>query len=165
MNENKFRLLKADIQVEIENLSRLKEEIEELIASIKREPSNIELRAMGSILHDFYCGVERIFERIAIDIDGEIPKGAEWHTQLLIRMGAEIESIRPAVISRKFQNQLKEYLRFRHLFRNIYGFELEWRKNQDLVNSVPELYTKFRTEITTFFEFIDTLTKETTSGT
>ncbi|HEX9974344.1 MAG TPA: hypothetical protein VGD14_19905 [bacterium] len=155
MSENKFKLLKADIQFELENLNKLVVELEALTASLNGTPGFTELRAMGSILHDFYCGVEKIFERIAFAIDGEIPQGSDWHSQLLVRMGSEIEGIRPAVVNKVLQNQLREYLRFRHLFRNVYGFAIEWSKLQRPVNLMPEIYNNFQTELTHFFNFLD----------
>lgn len=57
MSVNKFKLLKTDIKFELENLNKLVVELDELTANIKDAPAFIELRAMGSILHDFYCGV------------------------------------------------------------------------------------------------------------
>lgn len=159
MNKNSFRLLEADIQVELDNLKRLIKESEEIFHSLKEYPTTIELRAMGSILHDFYCGVERIFERIAIDLDGEIPKGEDWHTRILTRMKTPIKEVRPSVISQELQSQLKDYLRFRHLFRNVYGFELKWDKLNGLVQSLPETYGKFEKEISLFFDFLNSLHK------
>lgn len=44
------------------------------------------MRAAGSILHDFYCGVEKIFERIAVVVDKNLPKGDNWHVDLLAQM-------------------------------------------------------------------------------
>jgi hypothetical protein len=46
-----------------------------LLAKISNKPDFIEVRASGSILHDFYCGVEKIFERIALSVDMNLPKG------------------------------------------------------------------------------------------
>lgn len=159
MNANSFRLLKSDIRTELKNLSALKEELDSMKKVIKEYPSHVELRAMGSILHDFYSGIEKIFQRIAISLDGEIPKDADWHTRLIFRMASEVEEIRPAVISGKLQLQLKDYLRFRHLFRNLYGFELEWEKIQTLVQALPEVHDIFDSEISVFLKFIDSLTK------
>ena len=64
MNENRFRLLKADIKAELENLNRLPDELQEGLSYFGEHHSYIELRAIGSILHDFYCGIENIFEEI-----------------------------------------------------------------------------------------------------
>lgn len=160
MNAKKFKLLKADIQFELENLNKLLTELDELIANVKSAPVFTELRAMGSILHDFYCGVEKIFERIALAMDSELPQGPDWHSQLLIRMGSEIERIRPAIINKALQNQLREYLRFRHLFRNVYGFALDWTKLQRPVNMMKEIYHNFQSDILNFFIFLDTIGDE-----
>jgi hypothetical protein len=94
----------------------------------------LETRADGSVLHDFYSVIEKIFKRIAARIDRDVPSGEDWHTDLLIRMAIFLDSIRPNVISENLKEQLAEYLRFRHLFRNIYGFELKWEKCKTLRN-------------------------------
>ncbi|HEY8884396.1 MAG TPA: hypothetical protein VIO35_03715, partial [Chloroflexota bacterium] len=62
-------------------------------------PTSLELRAAGSILHDFYNGVERVFERIATAIDQDLPSAPNWHVDLLDRMAYPIPEVRPAVIS------------------------------------------------------------------
>jgi hypothetical protein len=157
MNKNKFRLLKTDLQNELNNLKNLEEELISIVKSLKNDPNHIELRAIGSILHDSYCCIEKMFERIAIILDEDIPEGRDWHIQLLIRMSSEIEEIRPFVISKKLLTRLKEYLRFRHLFRNIYGFELEWEKIQNLTESIPELLNLYKHEISVFIKFLDSM--------
>ncbi|MBI2265735.1 MAG: hypothetical protein HYU64_11260, partial [Armatimonadetes bacterium] len=90
------------------------------------EPSSLEVRAAGSILHDFYSGIEKIFRRISSNLDGDMPSGEDWHLELLERMSLAVEGLRPSVISEGAKSKLSEFLRFRHLFRNIYGFELKW---------------------------------------
>jgi hypothetical protein len=37
-------------------------------------------------LHGFYSGLERIFERLAETLEGNIPKGENWHQALLYQM-------------------------------------------------------------------------------
>ena len=75
--------LKKQVEVEIENLERLVKEMVEITNKIADEPDFIETRAAGSILHDFYCGVEKIFERITIFINNKLPNGEDWHKELL----------------------------------------------------------------------------------
>ncbi len=162
MNGNRFKLLKADINAELEFLNRLPGELQEGLAYFGERHSYIELRAIGSILHDFYCGIENIFEKIAKALDGELPMGHDWHYQLLNRMGIEIEETRPAVISTKLKDELKDYLRFRHLFRNVYGFVLKWELMQPLVEGLPAALSQFRSEINSFFEFLDELCNNST---
>jgi len=55
--------LKKEIEIELGNLERLAWEMEELTNRFVNNPDFIETRTGGSILHDFYCGVEKIFEK------------------------------------------------------------------------------------------------------
>lgn len=138
--DNEF---KNNIEIELDNLKRLITEMHDLIIKINAEPDFITTRAAGSILHDFYCGIEKIFERIAINIDKHIPKGEDWHTKLLLQM-AEPKKSRKAIIDSVFLQELKEYLRFRHLFRNIYGFVLKWEKIKPLCARLDDIFDKLK---------------------
>lgn len=161
MNAKKIRLLKAEIKAELQNLQRLPDELTSALAYFDEQHSYLRMRAIGSILHDFYCGIEKILERIANTVDGDLPMGQGWHDQLLSQMTLEIEGTRPKVISNELQDQLKEYLRFRHLFRNIYGFVLKWEKMQPLVNEMPNVLNRFTRELSSFFEFLDEMLDQT----
>ncbi len=128
---DKFAALKADIERELQNLERLTLELDTILATTS-ENTVIKVRAAGSVIHDFYTGVEKIFRRIATRVDQDLPTAEDWHVQLLQRMSVPLEEIRPQVIDEPMERNLEEYLRFRHLFRNIYGFELEWERCQPL---------------------------------
>ena len=79
--QQKVQRVVSEIEEELTNIERLLSELNE---HQKEEPRNtFYLRAIGSIFHDFYCGVERIFERIAEELNGGIPEGENWHIQLL----------------------------------------------------------------------------------
>lgn len=144
------RELKKDIEVELKNLERLVSEMKEIVNKVKNEPDFITTRAAASIIHDFYCGVEKIFERIAVNIDGSMPKGEDWHTKLLLQMTQPMNKRKTAVIDSEFVQDLKEFLRFRHLFRNIYGFELKWARIKPLCLKLNDAYNEFKVKIETF---------------
>ena len=120
------------IERELKNINSLKLELE----SCKGNSHTIR-RAKGSILHDFYNGVERIFELITENINGKTTLNGQWHKRLLYQMTAEIKDIRPIVISNNLAAELDEYLSFRHLFRNIYGFELDSNRLDVLIEKFP----------------------------
>jgi len=150
--------LKSEIKIEIKNLERLTNEMKQLLARTKELKSFMEVRAAGSILHDFYCGTEKIFERIAVAIDKSFPKGENWHTELLLQMAKPLERTRDRIISEGLIQKLKEFLRFRHLFRHIYGFELKWDRIRPLCVDVENVLNELRQEMN---EFLNTLNKET----
>lgn len=57
-------------------------------------------------------------------------------------MSIEVPGLRPAVIDKKTYGYLEEYLRFRHLQRNIYGYMLEWERMEPLVKNLPVVLEK-----------------------
>lgn len=70
----KFTALKADIDHELRNLKRLAKELDDILTTTKEE-SIARTRVIGSMLHDFYTGVEKIFRQIAIKVDQDLPAG------------------------------------------------------------------------------------------
>ncbi len=159
--------LRQAIRNEICSLEELYQEINPLIAKgerADREDLVFYSRAAGSILHDFYTGIEKIFQEIAKRLDGGLPKGERWHIELLESMAKSRET-RPSVISDKLKERLKEYLGFRHLFRNIYGLELKWHKLSDLLIQLRDsIWKEFRREMGLFDGFLQEVLKEIEEG-
>jgi hypothetical protein len=160
MAQTKLAVLRADIGREMDDLRRLVAEAEEWQPLLSDWPHTVRTRTVGGILHDFYCGVERIFRHIAARIDEDLPTSADWHIQLLHRMATDIETVRPAVLDRKTARQLDEYLRFRHLFRNVYGFDLEWERCRELLDDLPVTFGRLSQRLKTFDEFLHTLERK-----
>ena len=144
--------LREEIKIEIDNLERLNREMKQLLTMMGNKPSFIEVRAAGSILHDFYCGVERIFERIALSVDKNLPKGENWHMELLLQMAKPFEEIRDAIITKELLQNLKEHLRFRHLFRHIYGFELKWEQFKGCCLKLEDIFSELKIEVEKFMK-------------
>jgi len=156
----KFIRLKAEILREFKDIERCSFELKELLGMIgNKNKSTFDLRAIGSILHDFYCGIERIFERIAKELNGGIPEGDDWHRQLIRDMTLDIKGVRPPVISEELEKMLIEYLRFRHVFRNIYGFSLEWRFMEGLVERLPVTLNTLKKDIEGFSVFLENVSR------
>ena len=56
--------------------------------------------------------------------------------------------------------QLDEYLRFRHLFRNIYSFDLRWERCQGLLAALPGVFDLLVLQLSAFDQFLQTLERE-----
>ena len=108
--ETLLRRLAAEVTAELASLEQLAQEL----AGAPSRADAYSLRARGSILHDFSSGVERIFVRIAGELNGGVPQAERWHQELLGDMVLEIPKVRPAVIDADLATALGEYLRFRH---------------------------------------------------
>lgn len=140
----------AEIERELQNLQELQSELKR----IKSRKDIVFKRSKGSILHDFYNGCERIFKKIAIEINGGYADTEKWHKNLLYRMTLPIEGLRPQVISEKLAADLDEFLAFRHLFRNIYGFELKGNRIEYLAEKFENVSKRFEREIRKFITFL-----------
>lgn len=138
------------IKFEIEQIDRLLESYEDLLAKTHRTtPDLIEITAIASVLHSFYNGLENIFLTIAKGIDQESPTGSQWHRKLLTQM-AKPTSHRPAVLTIETMHQLVDYLGFRHFYRHSYSFFLEWSELEKLVTTLPHTWEKTKGEIKDF---------------
>jgi hypothetical protein len=145
--------IRRDIEQE---LGRLKELLEEA-AAVPEPRDNLTKRALASIVHDVYTCCERIFRRIALDLDGHLPEEPGWHRRLLSLMASDLPGVRPAVISKDVASSLDEYLGFRHVFRNVYGFELEGERLLRLVRGLPSIGKRVAKEVR---RFLGTLEEE-----
>ncbi len=105
-------------------------------------------------LAEVYSGIERIFERIANEIDKHLPKGERWHTDLLTQM-AERRPERPPVISEGTLQRLRQLLRSRHKVNNIYGDELIYKKAEKHAKRVGELFESVTEELDAFNAFLN----------
>lgn len=71
-------------------------------------------------VHDAYSAVEAALDRIGRAFEGPAPPGPRWHLDLLPRMAAPVDGLRPAVLTRGTVAALRELLGFRHVFRSVY---------------------------------------------
>ncbi|MDI6793959.1 MAG: hypothetical protein QME81_14020 [bacterium] len=134
MNEIRFYTLASEIEDELRKIRELLRENEEACHRINQGErfDFLSLRGQGDIIHDFYTGFEKILKKIATDLNGGLSSGEDWHKRLLYQMSFEIKEIRPAVISQESYGILKKLLAFRHVFRNIYGFDLDKERLDEL---------------------------------
>ena len=151
MDEITLKSLLAEIERELENLEELRREMKQ----VKGEDRILSRRSMGSILHDFYNLAERIFKKVAIEINGGYEDSEKWHKALLFKMTIPIKGVRPALISEELAADLDEYLSFRHLFRNIYGFELKGERIAHLAKKFDPVARRFLREIKSFLSHIE----------
>lgn len=154
--QHRFSIVKGRLQLEMQNIGRLRDE---LMArgflfspvSIKDQLSDqFTLRAVGSILHDFYTCVENLFRVIARNMDESMPETPEWHNELLQQMSLSIEDLRPYVISPQTLGYLNEFRGFRHIFRNTYGFNLVGERMERLLRILPATIDSLAADIDMF---------------
>ena len=61
---------------------------------------------------------------------------------------------RPPVLSQKTEKALSEYLAFRQVLRNIYGFEIDSEKLSGLVQKVEKTYQEVKNDLNRSLHFL-----------
>jgi len=112
----KYVVLAEEIADEIKKLKQVLERIKKNLSTLEKGKveNAVYIDSLALNLHSFYTGLENIFENIASKVDGEIPSGESWHTNLLLQMNTLLKDIRPKVISDKILGDLRDLLTFRH---------------------------------------------------
>ncbi len=151
---SKGLLLAARIDSELSDLRQVVNRTLQAWDKAAQQNDDFYLDSVALNLHAFYSGLERIFEKLAAAIDGEVPTAANWHQELLIQMQTEIPAVRPAVISSRLKEMLEEYRGFRHVVRNVYTFHLKPEKLKILAENLDQTFQLAVEELSAFAEFL-----------
>lgn len=158
---SKLRELARDIEMEVGRLTRLESDIQQVQVEIQRDPTRAAIfyESLALKLHNFYTGCERIFRLVASELNGDVPSSYDWYRRLLERMSVEREG-RPAVLTEETAYSLEEYLGFRHVVRNLYGFELDTQRVERLVVGYPPVWHRFDAEVRDFVKWLRALAEQ-----
>jgi hypothetical protein len=157
-----YLYLVTRIHQELRELERVVARTERAIQAARERPEDqdfyIDSAALN--LHDFYAGLERIFQQIGTTVDGNIPTGQNWHRELLQQIHSDLPDLRPPVLSTEVVNILDEFLRFRHVLRNVYAFQFDPERIARLVNQLRPTWSQVQAELTTFASFLEQVGKD-----
>ncbi len=158
MSSKEIKIIEARINEELDNIHSLISELSDKnlygeVAGISED--TFFLRGIASILHDFYVAIENTLKIICIEIDENLPEGTHWQLLLLKQASYEIPEVRPAIISKETMRKLDKYRAFRHLFRNVYGFNLESSRIEELLLELPDATDSFKNDLNRFLKLLD----------
>lgn len=163
MNKKQFAVVKARLISEMENIESLKEELrrkgwlenQRRAKAALAKADSFVLRGLASVFHDFYTAVEKIMEIVAREIDEKMPAGNNWHRDLLRQMTLDVASVRPCLFSAATAEMLDEFRSFRHVFRNVYGFNLSAERLYSLLLRFPQTAGRVEEEVKAFIRTME----------
>jgi predicted nucleotidyltransferase len=158
LSDNTFLILKDHLDDEVRALDRCIAELVPAIDRAKERMDSYDVRALASYINDFYRSCERMSERVAVALDGGLPRGKNWH-QALLRQVAESgtkdgKEIRPPLWSGALLFDIDEYRRFRHLVHHKYGDELRPDYVRGLAELAPQVAPKIKEAIARFNQWL-----------
>jgi hypothetical protein len=144
--------LAAEVEVALKEIIRLVEACSALpVRFSARPPDVLELNGCGKALHDLYLGIERALLRIARELGG-VPAGDSWHRDLLEDASLDVQGVRPAILQASTVTELRPLLSFRHRYRNLYFFDLEWQQVHARLERVAALGPAVERDLRAFIE-------------
>ncbi|MBS3779995.1 MAG: hypothetical protein KGY41_06340 [Desulfovermiculus sp.] len=157
MTGGTYKALAGRIGQLVRDIQRVVHRIELLHNKAQQTGDNGYQDGVALNLHSFYAGFEAVFEDIGRTIDHALPAGGNWHQELLQQMAAQLEDLRPAVISQDTRICLDEYRAFRHLVRkvrNVYTFNLRPSRVDELAEGVQECFALISRDLEDFMRFL-----------
>jgi hypothetical protein len=142
----RLRDLALDLAVEERKLDGL---VDSLAALGDVAGDRLRIDAAALRLQSFYTGIERCFLQISRVLHGGTHDRGDWHRRLLERMGQPTQE-RPAVLPEASIASLQELLRFRHLVRHLYAYELQPEPVERLRILSIALWPKVQAELNVF---------------
>jgi hypothetical protein len=151
LRSERVLILRGDIQSDVEAIERLYKALgsPESMESKPQETLIVVAYRIQSLCNAF----ENIFRNIAASFENQLDK-AGWHRQLLQRMRLDLTPLRPAVIDAEAYDRLDEMLRFRHVFRTMYGLDLDPLRLRVVLRKTLELRPLYRAQIEKFLQFL-----------
>ena len=150
------------IQEIVKRITKALEEIKEIQSDCKHY---IE-KCITNDLINMYRGIEKIFLRIAREVDKYLPPGSEypkektqriseeWTYQLISQMKTN-RTVRPAVISSGTSQKIESLLSFCAYFDNNHGnHELLYQKAEKHAKQVSKLFDNVSKELDAFTAFL-----------
>jgi len=165
MSHDDYRVLAARIRAELEDIERVVDKAERAVRLIHQQPEeDLYVDAAAHNLHDFYSALERLFLQIAKVVDRSVPEGERWHRDLLEQMCLPMSTLRPSVIEANTASQLDEYLRFRHVVRNVYSFHIHPQRVVQLVDAMRPLFQEVAEQLKQFAQLLEQWSGEAERG-
>ena len=155
MSENKFLDLKLCIEDEMNSLEITVDTLNRALAEMSEVSEIFVAPAIASYVVDFYTGCERISERVAVYLDGGLPKSKDWHLELLRQMAEPGGCDRPALRSGALLLDLSEYRKFRHLRRHNYDIKLKPERVIELGQQVLSVYEQVKLAVGSFIQWLE----------
>ena len=157
---NTFLTVASRIQYELDEIKKITKRIKLGWTKALQTSDDLYFDSVALNLHDFYNGLERLFEVIAENIDGVKLSGGRWHQELLQQMALELKGVRPAVISQELSEKLDEYRSFRHLVRNVYAHQFKTDRMKPLVDNIDRVFQKSDEQLNKFCNYLHEMSME-----
>jgi len=150
----------ARVREETVRLARVVAALRQALDEFGPEPQDrMHVHWVGGLLHDAYTGLEKAFSEVSPELNGASTGRDTWHRDLLHTMTLDLPGFRPRMIRAELEPQLLELLKFRHLYRNLYSFELRWARVRALAEETLGAWADIERDLLAFADTLDVMAR------
>ena len=120
-----------------------------------QEPSIREKTAAAAFLAQFYGGIENILKRIHRYHGIPTPTGDSWHIEIFKRFCKPGHSHLPVLFDDSLSGSLAPFRKFRHVVYHGYGFQLDWERMRDGLESLEDVHSRLKLAMTDYLSSLD----------
>ena len=154
MPTNPYLALKVRIEEEMVAMEETTHTLKTLLEQAENIPRIALIPAIATYIVDFFTGCERIGERVAVSLDGGLPKGDDWHQQLLWQMTNQEVQHRPVLWPNELGQILDDYRKFRHVARHVYNTKLDPARVMVLAEAIPSVEVQVQSALQSFNQWL-----------
>lgn len=137
-----------ELNIDLENMLIIVNEVEQLLMDLNSQaPTNVQKTALAAFASQFYTGAENIIKRIHKHNNIVLPKGDDWHIQLLKRCSIDFDFDFPLKLNKELYSHLNELRRFRHYFFHGYSINIDWDVLNESISDLRFIYTNLEDSI------------------
>ena len=154
MPTNPYLALKVRIEEEAIAMEETANTLNTLLEQAENIPYIALIPAIATYIVDFFTGCERIGERVAVTLDGGLPKGDDWHQQLLRQMANREVQHRPVLWPKELGQILDDYRKFRHVARHVYNTKLDPARVMVLAEAIASVQVQVQSALQSFNQWL-----------
>ncbi len=145
-------------------MTRRRADLDEAEQRLSQRPGDVaSLALLAWALHGWYTALESLLERVARQLDAEVPAGDRWHRELLAQTSVEVPGVRPAVVERALRQDLEQLLAMRHFLRHAYGADLDARRLSEQAARLRAVAPRVGASLDAFERFLADAMKATSA--
>ncbi len=148
--------LKEEISIELEYIETILQELSALRRDVAgREITIREKTAAAAFLAQFYGGVENILKRISSFYSIDLPVGDTWHIDLFKRFCSPANEPLPEFFDESLSLSMGSFRKFRHVVYHGYGFQLDWNRMREGMETVDDVFLKFTISLNEYLKKLE----------
>lgn len=153
MEKAQIQFLFQFLFIQIQTLENIKNRIEKV-----RPISEDKTNSLAYLIHNYYSCIEDVFKEIEkVFEEGGRFSTDSFYKDLLLHAKFELKGIRPRIISDNSYLILFDILKFRHLFRHAYNYDLNPIKVKENKILILENQTQLSEELKVFIAFLENI--------